>query len=63
MKMSYRTYFYCYTEMYGRYSELCEDEIPSLTDRTKLIDLLSVVEEKYKGENILYNTIITIVRK
>ena len=51
------------TEMYGRYSELCEDEVPSLTNKTKLIDLLSVVEEKYKGENILYNIIIKIVRK
>ena len=51
------------TEHYGRYSEICEDELPPLSDKTKLMELLSVVEEELKGENILYNTIIRIVRK
>ena len=51
-----------YIEHYKSYTELSMDILPPLDDKTKLIELLSVVDEELKRGNILYNTIIRIVR-
>ena len=48
-------------ELYQRYSEVCENKLPPLNGNTELIALLSVATQLKEG-NILYNTIMNIVR-